>query len=93
MDFLISAASDNASIISYTDQRSNVNQWFRTAASEAYRKYIDSTVCTGNQTSIAYEFCLHDTVLTQSALLGKLTETSVVNYEATTRTLGKKIVK
>ena len=42
-----------------------------------------------DRSSSAYRFCLHDTVVTQSGLLGQLTVRSVEDYQVADRVLGK----
>ena len=68
-----------------------VNLWLQNEATASYRNYINNVTCTMDSSSAAYRFCLHDTVLTQSALLGQLTVTSVNAYRIADKALGKDV--
>jgi hypothetical protein len=58
----------------------SVVTWLNTNASPSYRNYVNNMACPLNQASPAYSFCVQDTVLSQSPLLGQLTVKSVTDY-------------
>lgn len=66
-----------------------INSWLQNNATESYRLYINNIACTMDRSSATYRFCLHDTVVTQSGLLGQLTVRSGEDYQAADRVLGK----
>ncbi|CAF4129363.1 unnamed protein product, partial [Rotaria sp. Silwood2] len=76
-----------------TEQQSltstSVLQWFNTAASISYQSYINNLACPMNKTSSTYYFCLQDTLLSQSPLLGQLTVKSSTDYQSANLFLSK----
>lgn len=64
-------------------------QWVNLNASNAYREYLNSVACPLNKTSPTYKFCVQDTVLSQSPLLGQLTVKSSSDYLVANRFLSK----
>ena len=62
--------------------RTRLLTWFNTTASSVYRDYINNAACPFDQSSPTYAFCVQDTVLSQSPLLGQLTVKSSMDYKA-----------
>ncbi|CAF1546912.1 unnamed protein product, partial [Adineta steineri] len=67
--------------------RSSLITWFNTAASPTYRNYINNISCPFDKTSTTYNFCVQDTLLSQSSLLGQLTAKSSIDYTTADTTL------
>ncbi|CAF1385731.1 unnamed protein product, partial [Rotaria magnacalcarata] len=64
-----------------TLQTSNILSWFNTGASSSYRTYINAIACPMTKTLPTYIFCVQDTILSQSSLLGQLTVRSSNDYQ------------
>ena len=56
--------------------------WFYNSASTSYQDYINSLACSINRTSPVFRFCLQDTSLSQSPVLGQLTVRSADVYQS-----------
>ncbi len=69
--------------------RTNLLTWFNTGASATYRDYINNVACSMDKSSLTYSFCLQDTLLSQSSLLGQLTVKSSQDYTAAVSSLTK----
>ena len=87
VSFLVASSGNNT--IAYPVQSADVLRWFNNDASASYRTFINTVACPINQTSSTYRFCVHDTILSQSSLLGQLTVRSSTEFQATTRVLRK----
>jgi hypothetical protein len=61
--------------------------WFNTQASSAYQDYIKNIACPMDKSSATYSFCLQDTILSQSPLLGQVTVKSSNDYQLADRFL------
>ncbi|CAF1151520.1 unnamed protein product [Rotaria sp. Silwood1] len=83
---LISNGTEQQSLTS-----SSVLEWFTMSASSLYQNYINNWACPMNKTSSTYKFCVQDTVLSQSPLLGQLTVRSSNDYQSANRFLSNKI--
>jgi hypothetical protein len=75
---------------SLTINQNSVVTWFNTSASPAYRNYVNKVACPMDQSLATYTFCLQDTLLTQSAVLGQLTVKSSSDYQLADRSLSNK---
>ena len=72
---------------SYPIQSTDVINWFINSANANYRTFINNVACKMNQTLPTYRFCVHDTILSQSSILGQLTVQSSNDYQKTARAL------
>lgn len=70
-----------------------VLNWFNTGASADYQDFINQQACNINQSIATYRFCVQDTLLSQSPLLGQLTVRSSLDYQTADRSLGKKSIR
>jgi hypothetical protein len=86
--FLDSAVINQTQSLSLTG--SSVVAWFNTDASSTYQSYINNVACPMDRSSATYEFCLQDTILSQSSLLGQLTVQSSNDYQTASRFLSNK---
>ncbi|CAF1457750.1 unnamed protein product, partial [Adineta ricciae] len=59
--------------------RTKLTEWFSTSASTTYRNYINTVSCS-SMSSSTYNFCVQDTLISQSSLLGQLTVKSSTDY-------------
>jgi hypothetical protein len=64
--------------------------WFQANASAVYKNYMNTFACPINASLPAYNFCVQDTILSQSALLGQLTVKSESAYQLANSVLGNK---
>jgi hypothetical protein len=87
--FILESSSTNATALPTVSQ-SNVLTWFNTAATSGYRNYINQVACPIDPSLPTYMFCLHDTLLSQSALLGQVTVKSSSDYQLADRSFSKK---
>lgn len=86
--FLLESLSQNETQ-SFTINSTMVQTWFNRSAWPAYQKYINEVACQMNGSAAAYRFCVQDTILSQSPLLGQLTVKSSLDYYAADRSLCK----
>ncbi|CAF3337216.1 unnamed protein product [Rotaria socialis] len=62
-------------------QTNDTLSWFNTGASSSYQTYINTIACPMAKTLPTYGFCVQDTILSQSSLLGQLTVRSSTDYQ------------
>lgn len=69
----------NPSHVTYPLLLQNSTRWLKTSASKSFQDFVE-TECSTVKNTIAYDFCIQDTIMTQSPLSGSLTRISSQNY-------------
>lgn len=87
MNFFVLDSPDINSTVSLPLNGSSVLTWLSTSASAVYKDYIQNVACSMNKSLATYGFCVQDTILSQSPLLGQLTVKSSTDYQTAFRTL------
>ncbi len=91
--FFVLESSVPSQAQSLTLTGSSVLNWFNTNASSVYQSYMNNLACPIAQSSAAYQFCLEDTILSQSPLLGQVTVKSADDYQTAVRVLSNTKIK
>ncbi|CAF0783623.1 unnamed protein product [Rotaria sordida] len=80
-------------ILNETEQQSltsnSILEWFNRSASNTYQNYINNLACPMSRTSPTYKFCVQDTILSQSPLLGQITVKSSNDYQLANQFLSR----
>ena len=94
MDFLsnkfilVSSIPNQAEVQSLNEN--SILTWLNTNASSAYQDYINTIACPLDKSLATYGFCVQDTILSQSSLLGQVTVKSSSDYYKANTYLGNK---
>ena len=71
-----------------TFTRDDLRQWLNTSASPSYRTFINNHACPMDPSLATHDFCVQDTILSQSPILGQITAQSSLDYQLANQVLG-----